>query len=194
MSDQGAGNRDRNGRRGRRPFGKAKRPEGQKPEGRPAEGRRAEERSAPNGSEGRRVSGPEPRKGADRNGDNRGRPDAGRQRAPQREVQIQVVIPSPPFPSPDCPLCGKPINDIPAALAERASKAPAHFDCVLASLVEQEKPSAKERVVYLGSGSFAVVEVNPQNQQKFTIIRKIQYEEKENKPEWRLGLNRAIVR
>jgi hypothetical protein len=103
-------------------------------------------------------------------------------------------VPSPAFPTPDCPICGKPINDIPSALAEKASKQPAHFDCVLASLVEAEKPGPQERVVYLGSGAFAVVEGNPQTPQKFSIVRKIQYEDREAKPDWRKDLNRAVVR
>jgi hypothetical protein len=167
MSDQGAGNRNRNDRRpgGRRPFGKGKRPEGQKP--------RAEERSRP---------------------DERGRPEAGRLRPAYRESLAQVVPPPPLSPPPDCPMCGKPVTDISSALAEKASKAPAHFDCVLNALVESEKPGAQERLVYLGSGCFAVVEGNPQTPQKFTIVRKIQYEERDSKPDWRKDQNRAVIR
>jgi hypothetical protein len=171
MSDQGAGNKNRNDRRGggRRPFGKPRqRPDGQNP----------------------RPEGQKPRS------DERGRNEQGKARpAAFRENLAQVVTPPPPSsPPPDCPLCGKPIMDISSALAEKASKAPAHFDCVLNSLSEIEKLGSQERLVYLGCGSFAVVEGNPQTPQKFAIIRKIQYEERDSKPDWRKDLNRAVIR
>lgn len=190
MSDQGAGNRDRgergrNGRRGgRRPFGKG----GQRQDGRA----RPEE---PRSDARPRADGRPRQDSAPRQDDRARAADRGRQRPPAyRENPAQVVPPPPSAPPPDCPLCGKPIADVSSALAEKASKAPAHFDCVLASLAEAESPGPQQRLVYLGSGCFALVEGNPQTPQKFTIVRKIQYEERDSKPDWRKDLNRAIVR
>lgn len=115
----------------------------------------------------------------------------GGERAAGGEPGIETTVRTPP---PPCPLCGKPVTDILSALIDRTSSQPAHFDCVLSSVSEAEKPQAQERVVYLGSGVFAVVETDPRSPQKFQVKRKIQYEPREGRPEWRKGLDRVVIR
>jgi hypothetical protein len=99
-----------------------------------------------------------------------------------------------PTPPKTCPLCQKSIFDISSAIIEKNTKEPAHFDCVMRNLVEAERPGQNERVAYIGSGNFAVVENDPTNNRRVIIKRKIQYEDKENKPEWRVGLDQTKIR
>lgn len=98
------------------------------------------------------------------------------------------------LPTPDCPICGKPIADISSAITERTSQAPAHFDCVLTRLIETERPGPGERVIYLGAGTFAVADYgNNPTGTKFTIKRKIQYEEKDKRADWRKDITSKTV-
>jgi hypothetical protein len=165
MSDQGGGNRN-----GQRPQGRRGRPWFRPRPGSPGQ----EPAGSREGAEGRGES-------------------AGRQNAPGggTEEGFETIVRTPP---PACPICGKPVSDILSAITERASSSPAHFDCVLSSLAEAEKPQANERLVYLGAGVFAVVEADQRNPQKFQVKRKIQYEAKEARPDWRKSLDRIVIR
>ncbi|MDR0878634.1 MAG: hypothetical protein LBN21_11320, partial [Treponema sp.] len=62
-----------------------------------------------------------------------------------------------PLPAPDCPYCGKPIKDISAAVADKSSGAPVHFDCVIARISEGEPLEAGDTVSYIGGGRFGVI-------------------------------------
>jgi hypothetical protein len=151
--------------------------------GQKAQGRRGRPWFRQRGGEGR---GP---------ADNRGNGD-GRDREAERsegaaDGGVETIVRTPP---PACPLCGKPVTEILSALSERASGSPAHFDCVLASLTEAERPQCQGRITYLGAGVFAVVESDPRNPQRFQIKRKIQYEPRDVRPEWRKGLDRVVIR
>jgi hypothetical protein len=128
-----------------------------------------------------------------RGGENRGNGGQGAERVEGGEEGggVETIVRTPP---PACPLCGKPVTDILSALSERASGSPAHFDCVLASLTEAERPQGEERITYLGAGVFAVVETDPRNPQRFQIKRKIQYEPRDARPDWRKGLDRIVIR
>jgi hypothetical protein len=133
-----------------------------------------------------------PRGGDQGQGGQRDRRQARPQRPSEREdAGFETVVRTPP---PQCPVCGKPVTDILCALTERESSLPAHFDCILASLSAAEKLMPQERLVYLGSGSFAVVEADPRNPQRFQIKRKLQYEPREGRPDWRKGLDRVVIR
>ncbi len=66
---------------------------------------------------------------------------------------------------------------------------PAHFDCVLKNLRETNELARKERICYLGGGSFGIVKLpDPNSRSRFSIRERIQYEEKEQVPAWRRGL------
>lgn len=101
----------------------------------------------------------------------------------------------PSAPPPECGLCHKPIFDVTSAINNPTSGLPCHFDCVLTSLTEAEKPTQGQRVIYLGGGCFAVADygTNPQST-KFTIVRKIQFEEKDKRPEWRKDLAARVLK
>jgi len=84
---------------------------------------------------------------------------------------------------PDCSICEKPIRDVSAAITDVENEKPAHFDCILKKLSENEELGKQEKVIYLGSGIFGVVKII--NNKKFEIIKKIQYENTEERIDWR---------
>ncbi|GHV81988.1 hypothetical protein AGMMS49991_05460 [Spirochaetia bacterium] len=97
-----------------------------------------------------------------------------------------VKPPSTPIPSPDCPLCGKSIRDISAAMTDKNSGRPAHFDCIIAKISENEAQERGDVVAYIGGGRFGVVHYqNPLDTKNFKIKKIIEWEEKENRAGWR---------
>jgi hypothetical protein len=128
----------------------------------------------------------------------RGRPwfkgrGKGEPSAPREEPrsEFQTLVRTPP---PTCPICEKPVADILSALTERQSGEPAHFECVQSRIAEGEALGPQERVVYLGAGAFAVAETDPKNPQRIMIKRKVQYEERDKRAEWRKSLDRVVIR
>jgi len=95
---------------------------------------------------------------------------------------------------PTCPLCGKPVYDLSTALSSGKEEGePAHFDCVLDRVAAAEPLEPGEKVVYLGSGSFAVVVFKDRSESSFTVKRRIQWEKEGEKKEWRKGLSSRIA-
>lgn len=84
---------------------------------------------------------------------------------------------------PDCSICNKPIRDVTAAITDLSSEKPAHFDCILKNLSETETLGNQEKIIYLGSGNFGIVKII--NNKKFEIIKKIPYENMEERIDWR---------
>ena len=62
-----------------------------------------------------------------------------------------------PLPLSDCAWCGKPIRDIPAAIADKDTGAPVHFDCVISRITFGERLEKGEAVTYIGGGRFGIV-------------------------------------
>lgn len=88
-----------------------------------------------------------------------------------------------------CPRCGEVIKDITGAIADKHTGEPVHFDCVLNHLKETENLAETEKIVYVGHGNFAVVCFeNPLDTKKFKIIRLIEWEDRNARPEWRSGI------
>jgi hypothetical protein len=106
-------------------------------------------------------------------------------RAPEpRPARPQVVLPSP-----DCPLCGKPVRELASALTHRVSRQPAHFDCIVRELRDSTDIAPQEKLCYLGAGSFGILEFRPPGgPSRFVIKKRIQYEEKELPQEWKKPL------
>lgn len=102
-----------------------------------------------------------------------------------------------PLPSPACPYCGKPIHDISAAIGDRNSGVPVHFDCVIARIGEGEALEAGDEVTYIGGGRFGIVNFtgSPDRQKKpgdprnFKIKKILEWEDKENRAEWRQSIS-----
>ncbi|MCL2244294.1 MAG: hypothetical protein FWC03_07480 [Treponema sp.] len=96
------------------------------------------------------------------------------------------VQPANPITTPDCPWCGKPIKDIAAAISDKETGVPVHFDCVLARITEMETLDTNDSVCYIGGGRFGVVHYNNPPDVKDFVIKKIfEWEEKDNNAEWR---------
>lgn len=86
----------------------------------------------------------------------------------------------------DCRLCSEPITELSSALADKMSGEPVHFDCVLKRLQAQETLADGQKITYIGQGRFAVTFFeNPHDLRKFTIIRIIEWEERDSVHEWR---------
>jgi hypothetical protein len=95
---------------------------------------------------------------------------------------------------PSCPICGKPVYDLSTAItAARETGDPAHFDCVLERIAASETLATGEKLVYLGSGAFGVVEFKDKNESLFTVKRRIQWEKEGEKKDWRKGLSSRIA-
>ena len=95
---------------------------------------------------------------------------------------------------PSCPICGKPVYDLSTAIAaSREAGDPAHFDCVLERVVASENIAAGEKLVYLGSGAFGVVEFKDnKSESAFMVKRRIQWEKEGEKKDWRKGISLRI--
>jgi hypothetical protein len=96
---------------------------------------------------------------------------------------------------PACPLCGKPIYDLSTAIsASRDAGDPAHFDCVFERVNASESLVAGEKLVYLGSGAFGVVEYKDKDKSEsaFSVKRRIQWEKEGEKKDWRRLLSSRI--
>ncbi len=109
----------------------------------------------------------------------RGKPGAGAD-SPPAQAEPQSF--------PDCPVCGKPVRELSMALCHRVSKTPAHFDCVLKELRDVNEVLPQEKICYLGGGTFGILQFKAQGTNKFTIRKKITYEEKDFPQEWKRPL------
>jgi hypothetical protein len=155
---------------------------GEGPEGRPEGGRRHggrhrsfHGRQAGQGQPGR------PRAGEGGDGQ-RGAADAPKDPRPEEKRELLT-----------CPLCGKALYDLSTALSAGVdSTEPAHFDCVLERVAAAEALGPGEKIVYLGSGTFGVVEFKDKSETAFSVKRRIQWEKEGEKKEWRKALSSRI--
>ncbi|MDR1950281.1 MAG: hypothetical protein LBQ38_12885, partial [Spirochaetaceae bacterium] len=183
MSGKGGSNRRRN-------FRHRTREQDNRPEDLPPSRGGTPGRGSPSGlapPERRRGNAPDPA-GLGKKGDKL-RFDKNRGLIYERPKWTPVKPPTDPLPSPNCPLCGKPIRDIASALTEKSTGEPVHFDCVIAKIAEQESLERGDAVTYIGGGRFGVVHFNsPQDTRNFKIKKILEWEDKENRAEWRKNL------
>ena len=103
------------------------------------------------------------------------------------------VPPKPPaitLPSAVCAWCGKPIKDISAAFCEPDSGNPVHFDCVINRIIEGEVLETGDAVSYIGGGRFGVIHFNnPPDTRDFTIKKVFEWENRENRADWRVTIS-----
>jgi hypothetical protein len=96
---------------------------------------------------------------------------------------------------PKCPYCGQNVRDVLTAIALNEGATPAHFDCVLRQLAEEEELQPKEKIIYLGNGSFGIVRFKSQSDPKNFVIRKrIQIEPEKIDLDWRKSVASKIIR
>ncbi len=131
-------------------------------------------------------------------GGNRGQPNPGRGAPQQREADDEAqrsrqAKPEDARDMPVCSICGKAVYDLSTAIsASREAGDPAHFDCVLERVIASESLAGGEKLVYLGSGSFGVVEFKDKADSAFQVKRRIQWEKEGEKKDWRRGLSSRI--
>jgi len=92
--------------------------------------------------------------------------------------------------TPDCPWCGKKIEDVTCAIADKETGRPIHFDCVLKQVADTVSLETNDAVCYIGGGRFGVVHYNnPPDVKDFTIKRIIEWEVKDNSNSWRIPIS-----
>ena len=85
-----------------------------------------------------------------------------------------------------CPVCEKAVRDLSSAITHRGTGQPAHFDCILRLLREENPLAENEKICYLGKGSFGIVQFRGNaTPMRFLIRKRIQYEELDATPDWR---------
>ena len=87
--------------------------------------------------------------------------------APYTVVKAESVV---------CPICEKKIENMADTITDRRSGKPAHFVCVHDELMKTLKLNDNQRLSYMGSGIFAVIEdVSEEGKTKFKIKEKFEY-------------------
>jgi hypothetical protein len=94
------------------------------------------------------------------------------------------------MPTASCAFCGKAIKDITLALSEPNSGNPVHFDCVINRIIENEVLESGDMVSYIGGGRFGIIHFNnPPDTRDFIIKKIFEWENKENRSEWRVTIS-----
>jgi hypothetical protein len=107
--------------------------------------------------------------------------------SPQERLRWSApVLPANPITTPNCPWCGKQINDITTAITDKETGVPVHFDCVLQRIAAMETLGTNDSVCYIGGGRFGIVHYNnPPDTRDFTIKKIFEWEARDNTGEWR---------
>ena len=117
---------------------------------------------------------------------NKGKPEKNKASLFERPKWTPPVQPAISLQTFSCALCGKPIKDIAMAINEPEANKPVHFDCVINKIAEKEKLEKGDVVNYIGGGRFGIVHFkNPNNTKGFIIKKIFEWENKENRTEWR---------
>lgn len=127
----------------------------------------------------------------------RGRGRGGNKRRRRRDMYIKMPDPIPERNYDPCPICNKAIKHVFSAITHAESGKPAHIECVVRELSERENLGEGERIAYIGRGCFAVVSKQPkveEGRKRFNFVRRIEYEEGPENPEWRRELSPGISR
>jgi len=104
----------------------------------------------------------------------------------ERLLWTAPALPANPITTPDCPWCGKKINDIASAITDKETGLPVHFDCVLSRINGMEKLDSNDCVCYIGGGRFGVIHYNnPPDTRDFSIKKILEWEAKDSVNEWR---------
>lgn len=93
-----------------------------------------------------------------------------------------------------CNFCGEHIKHPEMALASPESGEPIHFDCAIQQVAEREELEAKEKICYLGQGSFGIIKYKSGSSEKDFVVRKrISYENLEKEAEWRKHMRDKVI-
>ena len=98
------------------------------------------------------------------------------------------------LPVPECPYCNKPIKDLSTAISDKNSDQAVHFDCIISRLSQSEKLEQGDVISYLGGGRFGIVHFGiAPNSQSFVIKKIFEWENKENRAEWREAISNQFL-
>jgi hypothetical protein len=107
-----------------------------------------------------------------------------------RPKWVPPVPSSDPLPAASCAWCDKPIKDISLAISEPDTGKPVHFECVINRIIERETLENGDTVSYIGGGRFGIVHFNnPPDTRDFTIKKIFEWENKENRSDWRVTIS-----
>jgi hypothetical protein len=174
MNENGRG---AHGRRGRnKQFGRGE----QKPEKPQAKGRNADVPAE--GSKKNRQRGEQQKKSFGSNEKNKAQ--AGRVRPKWKPPELLTD----PIPKPECPVCGKPIEDLASAINDKPSGEAAHFDCVRGKIASGEAIEKGESLTYIGGGRFGIVDFEGPDKRYFKIKKIIECEGAELRADWRVNI------
>ena len=94
------------------------------------------------------------------------------------------------FPQAVCAWCGKPIKEISTAISDPVDGKPVHFDCAINRIIEEEVLERGDTVSYIGGGRFGIIHYNnPPDIRDFRIKKILEWENKENRSEWRQAIS-----
>ncbi len=76
-----------------------------------------------------------------------------------------------------CHICNKNINNMSNSVIDATSEKVCHFECAVADIKKKIPVRQNQRLVYLGSKTFGIIEdIKEDGRNKFVIIQKFQYE------------------
>jgi len=107
-----------------------------------------------------------------------------KEKGPQDDRE-KVTVPRIELPRLECAYCHEVIREPASALGSREDGSPVHFDCALKKVTEEEQPQGDDRVCYMGSGNFALVQYKSQGGPIKQVKKLIPFEHKEGVATWR---------
>lgn len=91
-----------------------------------------------------------------------------------------------------CIRCGKSIRNPQMALASPENE-PIHFDCAIQEVAEAENLGAREKICYLGQGTFGIIKFKSSSSNRdFEIRKRIPYEKAEQSVDWRKQMREKL--
>lgn len=92
-----------------------------------------------------------------------------------------------------CVRCNEPIRNPETALSTPDGE-PVHFDCAIREVADREELGAKEKICYLGQGTFGIINYAQGTADKgFVIKKRIPYETADRVVEWRKTIRNSVL-
>lgn len=93
-----------------------------------------------------------------------------------------------------CVRCNEPIRNPETALSTPDGGEPIHFDCAIREVADREQLGAKEKICYLGQGTFGIIRYAQGTAEKgFVIKKRIPYETADKVVEWRRTIRNSVL-
>jgi hypothetical protein len=90
--------------------------------------------------------------------------------------------------------CEEPIRNPETALSTPEKGEPIHFDCAIREVADREELGAKEKICYLGQGTFGIIKYAQGAAEKgFEIKKRIPYETVDKAVEWRKTIRNSVL-